>query len=97
MDQSMKGVCPVCNGTCRVPAGFGRYKDIIAGYDRETDTFECSNCGGQYMFGTPRGEVLLNKEGQPCHHSYKSQTVGRCLTQYTCVHCDDSYKIDSGD
>lgn len=92
-----KGTCPVCNGTCRVPAGDNKYKSVIAGYDKVTDTFECRNCGGQYMFGSPKGQVRLNKEGVPCTHSYTSQTVGRCLTEYTCMHCDEHYQIDSGD
>ena len=25
------------------------------------------------------------------------RTIGRCLTEYTCVHCSDRYQIDSGD
>ena len=92
-----KGTCPVCNGSKRVPAGDSKYKSVIAGYDKETDTFECRNCGGQYMFGRPTGEVRINKEGVPCTHVYQSKTVGRCLTEYTCVHCDERFEIDSGD
>jgi len=92
-----RGVCPVCNGSGRRAAGDYQYKHVMAGYDKATDTLPCTNCGGQYMYGTPRGEVRLNKQGQPCTHSYTSQTVGRCLTQYTCQHWGDSYQIDSGD
>ena len=93
------GTCPVCNGSGRVPvpAHFEQYKHVYSSYDKETDTLGCSNCGGQYMYGKPRGQVRLNKEGQPCTHQYSSQTVGRCLTQYTCSECGDSYQIDSGD
>ena len=91
------GVCPVCNGTGRVAAGDTKYKHVLAGYDKDTDTLNCNNCGGQYMYGTPRGEVRLNKEGVPCKHKYSSQNVGRSLTQYTCTDCGDSYQIDSGD
>ena len=91
------GTCPVCNGTHRVPAGDNKYKNVIAGYDKDTDTFACTNCGGQYMFGSPRGQVRLNKDGVPCTHQYVSKTVGRCLTEYLCVHCGDRYQIDSGD
>lgn len=93
------GVCPVCNGSGRVPvpASQQRYKHVIAGYDKDTDTFDCTNCGGQYMFGSPRGQVRLNREGAPCTHSYSGQTIGRCLTEYTCSECGDSYQIDSGD
>ena len=91
------GTCPVCNGTGRRAAGNTPYKTVFAGYDKETDTLACNNCGGQYMYGTPRGQVRMNKDGQPCTHHYHSATVGRCLTRYTCEHCGDSYEIDSGD
>jgi hypothetical protein len=93
----LKCVCPVCNGSGRKPAGDYAYKNVIAGYDKETDTLPCTNCGGQYMYGTPRGEVRARADGTPCTHEYTSKTVGRCLTQYICKHCGDSYQIDSGD
>lgn len=89
--------CPVCNGSGRRPAGDDRYKRVYASYDEATDTLSCNNCGGQKMFGRPTGKVRANKEGLPCTHSYTSATVGRCLTRYTCVHCDESFEIDSGD
>lgn len=92
-----QGTCPVCNGTCRVPVGGHQYKSVLAGYDRETDTLQCRNCGSQYMFGRSTGQVNLNRHDEPCTHSYTSQTVGRCLTEYTCQHCNDRYQIDSGD
>ena len=93
------GTCPVCNGSGRraVEAHEQRYKNVYASYDAATDTLACNNCGGQYMYGQPRGTVRLNKDGEPCRHQYTSRTVGRCLTQYTCSHCGDSYQIDSGD
>jgi hypothetical protein len=91
------GTCPVCNGSGRVAAGDYKYKSVIAGYDQETDTLPCTNCGGQYMYGSPKGQVRLRADGTPCAHEYESKTVGRCLTQYTCKHCGDSYHIDSGD
>lgn len=92
-----KGTCPVCSGTTRVPAGDNKYKNVIAGYNKETDTFPCTNCGGQYMWGRPTGEVQLNKDGVPCTHQYVSKNVGRCLTEYFCVNCSDRHQIDSGD
>lgn len=92
-----RGTCPVCLGSGRVPAGDHKYKSVVAGYDSKSDTFACTNCGGQYMFGQPRGTVRLNKAGEPCQHRYSSRTVGRCLTEYTCSECGDSYQIDSGD
>jgi hypothetical protein len=91
------GTCPVCNGSGRVTAGDRPYKTVLAGYDPATDTLACNNCGGQYMYGNPRGQVRLNRNGEPCHHSYTSRNAGRCLTEYTCEHCGDRYQIDSGD
>ena len=92
-----RGTCPVCNGSGRKPAGDYRYKHVVAAYDAATDTLACTNCGGQYMYGSPKGQVPLNKDGVPCTHSYTSRNVGRCLTEYTCEHCGDRYQIDSGD
>ena len=95
--MSNYGVCPVCNGSGRREAYDSPYKSVIAGYDKETDTLPCTNCGGQYMNMSSTGEVKLRADGTPCKHSYTSKTVGRCLTEYTCVHCSDRYQIDSGD
>ena len=97
MELNNHGPCPVCNGLLRVPAGNNQYKNVVASYDKETDTFACTNCGGQYMFGTPRGKVRLNKQGAPCTHHYQSSNAGRCLTNYDCIHCGDRHQIDSGD
>ena len=84
----MKGVCPVCNGTGHMPCPDHLRKYGVSngwyGYRAEDDTVTCNNCGGQYMYGTPRGEVSLNKNGEPCKHHYSSKNVGRCLTEYTC-------------
>jgi DNA-directed RNA polymerase subunit RPC12/RpoP len=90
-------MCPVCNGTCRRPAGKDLYKEIYAGYDKQTDTLPCNNCGGQMMYGRPTGQVPLNSLGEPCRHTYKSKTIGRCLTDYTCTECGHQFYIDSGD
>ena len=92
-------VCPVCNGTGRMEADehMKKYKNVIAGYDLSDDTIKCNNCGGQRMFGEPKGYVGINRDGVGCTHSYKSKTVGNCLTKYTCEHCGDSYEIDSSD
>jgi hypothetical protein len=49
------------------------------------------------MYGSPTGQVRLNSTGQPCVHTYQSSHAGRCLTSYNCIHCGDSYQIDSGD
>ena len=93
------GTCPVCNGSGRVTPNpeQQKYKHVYSGYDKDTDTLGCSNCGGQYMYGTPRGKVQLNAQGNPCTHHYQSSNAGRCLTNYDCVHCGDRYQIDSGD
>ncbi len=96
-----KFMCPVCKGSGRrpVPEDMRRYKNVLAGYDAGTDTLECDNCGGQYMFSKPTGWVGPNRDGEPCVHDYKGsgQKVGRCATEYTCKHCGDRYVIDSGD
>lgn len=91
------GVCPVCNGSKRVPAGDTKYKHVLAGYNKETDTIACNNCGGQTMFGSPTGEAKLRPDGTPCKHEYVGTLRGRCYTVYTCHHCGDYYDIDSGD
>jgi hypothetical protein len=96
-----RGICPVCNGTGHKPCPDHLRKYGVSsgwyGYRAEDDTVSCDNCGAQYMMGRPSGEVALNKEGVPCTHSYNFSIVGRGLTQYVCVHCGDSYQIDSGD
>ena len=94
-----RGTCPVCNGSGRVPVpeSMERYKNVISGYDAQTDTLPCTNCGAQYMFGRATGQVRLREDGRACKHEYSSRTVGRCLTEYTCKHCGDRYQIDSGD
>jgi hypothetical protein len=91
--------CPKCNGSGRmpVPENLQRFKNVLAGYEHETDTLDCDNCGGQYMYTKPTGMVPANKNGEPCLHSYKGSVVGNCITSYTCEHCDDTYRIDTGD
>ena len=91
--------CPVCNGTGRVPATeeHKKYKSVIGGYDLVNDTILCQNCGGQTMSGRPQGYVAANKDSVACTHSYKGTNVGRCLTEYKCIWCNDRYQIDSGD
>lgn len=86
--------CPVCNGygvTALRPQLLA-----MSYYGGQTQT-SCRNCGGQYMNGTPQGVVRLQASGRGCLHSYTSLTVGRCLTRYTCQHCNEQYVIDSGD
>jgi hypothetical protein len=95
--MSARGICPVCNGTCKVDAGEASYRTVVYGYDSETNTYPCKNCGGQYMYGSPKGEVRLREDGTPCTHKYVSKSVGRCLTEYFCIHCGDRFQIDSGD
>jgi hypothetical protein len=88
------GVCPICNGAKEVPLTAGELK---YSWNKDKTHRNCHNCGGQKMYGAPQGEVRLNKEGVPCTHKYRSRTVGRCLTEYTCENCGDRYEIDSGD
>jgi len=88
------GTCPVCNGTGEVPL---TDYDKRWSWNKDKTHKQCSNCGGQYMYGKGRGQVRLNKDGVPCTHKYTSRTIGRCLTEYTCSECGDRYEIDSGD
>lgn len=95
------GICPVCNGTKRKPAGNQKWVTILYGYDAETHTLPCTNCGGQYQSLTPTGIVPLDDAGTPCTHHYETskphQVRGRCFTHYCCKHCNDEYVIDSSD
>jgi transcription elongation factor Elf1 len=95
----LMGKCPVCDGTSRVACtpGLARWKTRMRGYDAETDTLPCQNCGGQTMYGPATGQVRLRCDGVPCTHEYQGRDAGRCYTIYTCLHCGDSYDIDSGD
>ena len=88
------GVCPVCNGTKEVPLTENEKRYSW----NEGKTYRnCGNCGAQKMYGVSTGKVRLNKNGEPCVHKYSSRNAGRCLTDYTCSECGDSYQIDSGD
>ena len=89
--------CPSCAGTGRIDASTIKWKTSLYGYDKETDTLLCTNCGGQYMYGRPTGKVNTRADGTPCKHEYTSANVGRCLNRYTCKHCGDVHTIDSGD
>lgn len=93
------GTCPVCNGTKRVQEIIPEYAKQYGwyGYSAVDDCVDCTNCGKQYMYGKPTGKVRLNKEGIPCKHQYVGSSTGRCLVQYTCKHCDDTFQVDSGD
>lgn len=89
-------VCPVCNGTTRMPA-FGQWAATVASYDPATHTFACTNCGGQRMFGKPSGRVPLDKAGNPCTHKYAAVDHRNGYTVYLCENCGDIYDIDTGD
>jgi hypothetical protein len=93
------GTCPVCNGTGTIPACDYARKNGWYGYDKDTDTKWCTNCGSRGMYSRkPNGLVQLRKDnGEPCVHNYISETIGRCYYKYTCEHCDAAYTIDSGD
>ena len=101
MNEKSYGVCPVCNGSGRMPTPekLRRYGEQYGwyGYSKDDDCCTCNNCGGQTMYGKPSGKVLLRPDGTPCVHDYRSATIGRCLTRYTCVHCGSYHDIDSGD
>jgi hypothetical protein len=89
------GVCPVCNGTMQVVL---TEKEKSYSWNKDKTHRDCHNCGGQYQWGSPKGEVRLRKDNnEPCVHSYIQKNLGRCYNGYTCVHCDDYYTVDSSD
>lgn len=101
MNEPLSGhaVCPVCLGTKRrvVRPEEEQYKKIFSGYDKETDTLACGNCGGQTMSGRAQGFTKIDpKTGLGCSHEYKGRNAGNCYTIYTCMKCGSSYDIDSG-
>lgn len=97
--DSLPGTCPDCDGSTRrpVPPESQRWKTSCWGYDPDTDTFACNNCGGQTMSGRASGTVPYRADGRPCHHEYDVRSGGRCLAVYDCRHCGHHYEIDSGD
>ena len=107
MTAPTMGTCPRCNGTARrpVPAEtrqYIRYNERwgtwgIAGYDPDTDTLPCDNCGGQTMSCKGTGQVRLRPDGTPCLHEYSGKTTRNCYHEYDCKFCGDHYAIDSGD
>lgn len=98
-----QGICPVCMGTMRKPCTDQSTREYGIkhgwfGYDADTDTVPCDNCGAQRQWGRPTGKVLLRRDNnEPCHHEYVGNQLGRCYWGYTCRHCGDHYTIDSGD
>ena len=70
---------------------------VCNGTGKSEDGRECNNCGGQQMYGRGTGQVNLRPDGTPCKHEYNSTTIGRCLTEYKCIHCSFKFDIDSGD
>ena len=80
----------------KIPEGFGVCPKCNGTLVNDKGN-DCRNCGGQYMFGTPKGYVPLNKLGKPCLHEYKgSKGNWNCTTNYDCIHCGNRYMIDSG-
>jgi uncharacterized protein YbaR (Trm112 family) len=90
-------VCPVCNGERRVPYE-GRYASVVAGFDPETRTIPCQNCGGQTMMGEAKGYTTKDPAtGLGCRHLFHEAQIGNCYHRYTCQRCKLWYDIDSGD
>lgn len=94
-----EATCPVCVGTLRIPIpeASRKWVDILGGYDVTTDTLPCNNCGAQHMFGVSMGKVFTrNVTSEACVHEYTGTKIGNCLYQYDCIHCPETYVIDSG-
>jgi hypothetical protein len=86
--------CPVCDGTGTAKL---TEKEKQYSWNKGKETRDCRNCGGQYQYGTARGYVRANADGVGCTHHYTDHNVGRCLTESKCIHCGETYTIDSGD
>lgn len=91
------GTCPICNGTARKPATANARAYGWYGYDKDTDTQECHNCGTHGNFGKPDGKVELRPDGTPCEHRFLEETVSNCYHKYVCEHCGSTHHVDSGD
>lgn len=89
--------CPVCNGTCKVPL---TEEEKQYSWNRDKTDRECTNCGGQTMYGRATGKVPPRRDnGEPCKHEYGGSNPNnwRCYVSYCCKHCGFSYEIDSSD
>lgn len=93
------GICPVCNSSLRQDAGEGVYRAWAAGYRAADNTIPCQNCGGQEMFGEPRGYVRLRADGTPCTHNYSVVQHARYshVHSLVCSDCGATHELDSGD
>lgn len=86
-------ICPVCHGEKQVPI-----QDHQKNWYPGKTHHECSNCGGQTMYGQARGYVPVDPgTGLGCRHEYSVQELGRCYRKYTCKKCKYGFDIDSGD
>lgn len=92
------GVCPGCNGSGRLSVAETSNMDVVAGYDRDTNTIACTNCGGQTMYGTALGYTEIDPAtGAGCLHKYAKREAGRCYVVFTCAKCRSRYDVDSSD
>lgn len=88
--------CPKCFGGLRMPAN-DRNRGCY-GYDQETDSLPCNNCGGQTMELKATGLVPVDPAtGEGCMHQFEGRNAGNCYTVYKCTKCHYSFPIDSGD
>lgn len=89
-------ICPKCNGT-----GIGdalTEQDLKYSWNKGKTHFQCNNCGGQTMSGTPLGYTKIDPNtGLGCLHDFKHRLAGNCYHVYTCTKCSYKYDIDSGD
>lgn len=92
-----KYTCPICSGKGRISAENRVWKRLMQGYNRKDDSFPCMNCGGQYQFGVPTGQVDLDVFGSPCVHEYKVHKVSGFAIEYVCDRCQDQYVVDALD
>lgn len=84
-DERLRGIYGTELGVCPVCDG-----------EKKVNGKPCMNCGGQVMFGKPKGYVPLRNDGTPCKHEYTPRREGTYATRYVCAHCPNSYVEDSG-
>jgi transcription elongation factor Elf1 len=92
------GICPKCNGSGRVLCP-PKYRSSFQqngwfGYDPNTKTIECDNCGAQYQHSKPSGIVKMSYTGKPCVHRYSEEQLSAHYVKYNCKLCGDVYFVD---
>lgn len=74
--MSHQVTCPVCNGSGRrAVAPDSKWHTSTAGYDKDTHTLACLNCGGQTMACRGTGKVNARPDGSACVLEYPIRSM----------------------